>query len=79
MNAGTVIEQLALRLADPDRVVRITDAHNAFVPLPGGGRNPAWHPVSLAGGFPGLAVFYGEVAARDASYRQVAHAYLLKA
>ncbi|GLV87477.1 hypothetical protein Slala03_71660 [Streptomyces lavendulae subsp. lavendulae] len=79
MDATGVIEELVRRLADPGRVVATADAADAFVPLPGGGRNPAWHPVSLAAGYPGLAVFYGEIAARDSSYRPVAHTHLLKA
>ncbi|MFI8219975.1 lanthionine synthetase C family protein [Streptomyces sp. NPDC085932] len=75
--AEKIIEAVAVRLAQPDDVVSVACRTETRIEAALG--VPVWHPLSLATGFPGPALLYGELARRDRAYRPVAHRHLTRA
>ncbi|MFD5461855.1 lanthionine synthetase C family protein [Kitasatospora sp. NPDC127059] len=63
--AATAVAATASRLADPDRVAAALAAT---------GRR--WEPNGLAGGAPGIALLYAELARYDDTFRNTAHTWL---
>jgi hypothetical protein len=71
-----VAAEVADRLADPDRVSELWDGRELFDVFPGIGPIPVAPSYTLAEGFPGVAVLWGEMGRRDPQARQRAHAHL---
>lgn len=74
--ADSVITLLADRLADPGHVAAIVsrpDNHELTRGM------SMWSPASLSHGFPGIALFYGELARHDDAWRGVAHQHIMAA
>ncbi|MFF4369449.1 lanthionine synthetase C family protein [Streptomyces sp. NPDC001594] len=75
--AEKIVEELASRLARPDRIESL--ASRAETRIEAGYGFTAWHPLSLATGFPGPAVLYGELSRGDQAYRQLAYQHISRA
>jgi len=74
--AADLVRLLARRCADPDEVAAVAaDPANRH---PGYGTAP-WDPASLAYGWPGTAVLYGQLARYDPQWTRVAHHHLTAA
>ncbi|MFE0460216.1 lanthionine synthetase C family protein [Kitasatospora sp. NPDC058965] len=68
LRAAEIAEALATRLADPAGVARICAAE---IDRPAAGVDRPWASTSLADGYPGIALLFGELAVHDSSYRAV--------
>jgi len=75
--AAAIVAELSERLAD-HAVVRMTAERNTLI-SPDGSRQPSWSALSLADGYPALALLYAELGHRDPWYRKIAHTYLGRA
>ncbi|MEU9480506.1 lanthionine synthetase C family protein [Streptomyces sp. NPDC048191] len=75
--ATQVIEEVAARLAQPGQVESVTSKADTRIEAAWG--RPAWHPLSLASGFAGPAILYGELSRDDHAYRAVAHRHISRA
>jgi hypothetical protein len=75
-DAARTVADVAARLADPETVVaRLTDPGNVRS-LPEGIAPPQWHPLSLADGYPGIALLFAELGHDDSDHHVTAHRYL---
>ncbi|MFI8219978.1 lanthionine synthetase C family protein [Streptomyces sp. NPDC085932] len=75
--AEKVVERVASRLAQPSHMQALASRAETRIEAAYG--YTVWHPLSLATGFPGPALLYGELARRDRAYRPVAHRHLSRA
>ncbi|MBP2473992.1 hypothetical protein JOF53_002864 [Crossiella equi] len=79
LGAGAALDlvvRTAERLADPDRVAEVAGAARNRDPL---FDMPLWQPVSLAYGYPGTALLFGELTRLDGKWTRVAHEHLTRA
>lgn len=78
--AEEAVHAVAERLTDPDRVAAIAGREDNRDPIYG---NVMWSPATLSNGWPGVATFFAELAARDEAatspWAAVAHAHLARA
>lgn len=79
--AGRIVEELAARLAEPDRVAAIAaDPGNAeYVPAVMPAPEPPWSGLTLSEGHAGVSLLYAELAALYPGCRKAAHAHLAAA
>ncbi|WP_037063007.1 lanthionine synthetase C family protein [Pseudonocardia acaciae] len=77
--AGQVARLVAERLRDPDAVAAIVRADGNVDEYADGAARCPWSRLSLAEGYPGVALLFAELGRHDAGYRPVAHAYLRRA
>lgn len=71
--AERACELIASRLADPEAVARIVQHEDNTEPVFG---ISMWGATTLTHGPPGMAVFFGELARDDRSWRRTAHRHL---
>lgn len=74
--AEEAVATVAERLEDPDRVAAVAGRDDNRDPIYG---QVMWSPVTLSNGWPGVALFYGELARQDARWLSTAHAHLSRA
>ncbi|GIF73575.1 lanthionine synthetase C family protein [Asanoa siamensis] len=77
--AAAIVSDLAARLADHEAVATVMTAQDNARKLVDGSAPVFWSDLSLADGYPALALLYAELGHLDPGYRRVAHAYLEQA
>ena len=76
--AARIVEAVADRLADPVRVVAVTDAPENAMHLPSGSATP-WRSVVLSDGYPAVSLLFAELGAPDPARRPAFHGHLTAA
>ncbi|PWV48519.1 lanthionine synthetase C family protein [Nocardiopsis sp. L17-MgMaSL7] len=71
--AVRAIEQVAERLADPERTARIAGREDNREPLFGAS---VWAPATLSHGHPGVALLYAELSVHDERWARAAHEHV---
>jgi hypothetical protein len=73
--AALVVDAVATRLCEPAHAARIALGPDRS-PDSAGEPRSTWNPTSLSNGYPGLALFFAELAAGDPARRPAVHAQL---
>jgi hypothetical protein len=76
--AARIVEAVADRLADPVRVVAVTDAPENAMHLPSGSATP-WRSVVLSDGYPAVSLLFAELGAADPARRPAFHGHVTAA
>jgi hypothetical protein len=76
--AARIVDAVADRLADPARVVAVTDRPENAMHLPSGSVSP-WRSVVLSDGYPAVSLLFAELGATDSARRPAFHGHLTAA